>query len=162
MAYLNNLQEIYKVRINDLEFDEVELMKAHIIQSKVNTYFVNIEGQQIPVRIIPSDLPRRYTFVIDQQSYTVTLVRNIDAQVEAMNFSKRLNLNAEAILAPMPGLVKKVFVSTGDEVVKGQHLLTLEAMKMENIIKSPHTGKIKAIQAIAGTPVEKNQVLITF
>ncbi|MEP7321430.1 MAG: biotin/lipoyl-containing protein [Saprospiraceae bacterium] len=162
MAYLNKLQEINKVKINDLEFDPAELKEIQVIQSGDNKYFVNINGRQIQVKWVPTDSPRQYSLVIDQQSYEVTLIRNIDVQVEAMNFSQRLSLNTEAILAPMPGLVKKISVSVGEEVIKGQHLLTLEAMKMENLIKSPHSGKVKSILAIAGTAVEKNQVLITF
>lgn len=162
MAYLNKLQEIDKVKINDLEFDPAELKEINVIPSGDNKYFVNINSRQIQVKWVPTDSPRQYSMVIDQQTYNVTLIRNIDVQVEGMNFSQRLSSNTEAILAPMPGLVKKISVSVGEEVIKGQHLLTLEAMKMENLIKSPHSGKIKAIHAIAGTAVEKNQVLITF
>ena len=45
---------------------------------------------------------------------------------------------------------------------KGDALLVLEAMKMENIIKSPRDGKVKSVKAVKGTAVEKNQSLIVF
>jgi len=64
--------------------------------------------------------------------------------------------------APMPGLVLKVLVSEGDEVKKGDSLLVLEAMKMENIIKSPGDVVVKSIKIKPADKVEKNQILIQF
>ena len=60
------------------------------------------------------------------------------------------------IKAPMPGMVLSILINEGDS------LLVLEAMKMENIIKSPADGTIKKINAITGIAVEKNQLLIQF
>jgi biotin carboxyl carrier protein len=64
--------------------------------------------------------------------------------------------------APMPGLVLDVLVKEGQEVSEGQDLLVLEAMKMENAIKSPQAGIIDIILIQTQDKVEKNQVLITF
>ena len=62
----------------------------------------------------------------------------------------------------MPGLVLSVLVTEGDEVKKGDNLLVLEAMKMENMIKSPTDGIIKKIEIKQGNKVEKNELLISF
>ncbi|MDB9881943.1 acetyl-CoA carboxylase biotin carboxyl carrier protein subunit [Bacteroidia bacterium] len=64
--------------------------------------------------------------------------------------------------APMPGLVLDVLVSAGDTVTEGQELLILEAMKMENVIKSPQEGIIDSILIEKLDKVEKNQVLVSF
>lgn len=64
--------------------------------------------------------------------------------------------------APMPGLVLEIKVADGDTVKKGQALCVLEAMKMENVLKSESDGVIKSIQCQKGAAVEKNQVLIEF
>jgi biotin carboxyl carrier protein len=61
----------------------------------------------------------------------------------------------------MPGLVLKVLVSEGDLIKKGEGLLVLEAMKMENLIKAPADIKISKINIKSGQIVEKNQVLIS-
>ena len=53
-------------------------------------------------------------------------------------------------------------VKPGDAVKQGDPLFILEAMKMENIIKSPGEGTVKAVKAKKGDSVEKNQVLIEF
>lgn len=64
--------------------------------------------------------------------------------------------------APMPGLVLNVLVQVGQSIQKDSPLLVLEAMKMENVIKSPIDGIISSISIINGDKVDKNQVLIQF
>ena len=66
------------------------------------------------------------------------------------------------IKAPMPGLVIRILASEGDQVEKGGNLFVLEAMKMENVIKSVSDVKIKSIKVKAGDKVEKNQVVMVF
>jgi biotin carboxyl carrier protein len=65
------------------------------------------------------------------------------------------------IVAPMPALVVRLEVERGQEVSAGQGLLVLEAMKMENEIRSPRAGVIKTIHAEIGKAVEKGEVLVT-
>jgi biotin carboxyl carrier protein len=62
----------------------------------------------------------------------------------------------------MPGLVHQILISEGQIVKKGDALLILEAMKMENVIKSPADGTATKIRVSKGQNVEKNQVLIQF
>ncbi|MNF18105.1 2-oxoglutarate carboxylase large subunit [compost metagenome] len=62
----------------------------------------------------------------------------------------------------MPGLVLKVLVAENTEVKKGDNLLILEAMKMENILKSSTDGTVKKVLVVQGDKVEKNQVLVQF
>jgi biotin carboxyl carrier protein len=58
--------------------------------------------------------------------------------------------------------VLNILVTEGQEVKKGDALIVLEAMKMENILKSPSDGAVKKILAGKGNAVEKNQILIQF
>ncbi len=64
------------------------------------------------------------------------------------------------ILAPMPGTIIEVQVSVGDEVVEGQELLVLEAMKMENPIVSAVDGKVTAINVKVDDKVATKQVML--
>jgi glutaconyl-CoA/methylmalonyl-CoA decarboxylase subunit gamma len=64
------------------------------------------------------------------------------------------------INAPMPGSIVKVIVKKGDAVKKGQSLLILEAMKMENEITAPSDGKVSDIKVIKGDCVNLGQTLI--
>jgi biotin carboxyl carrier protein len=62
----------------------------------------------------------------------------------------------------MPGLVLAVKVSPGDKIKKGEALIVLEAMKMENVLKAEADCVIKSIDCIIGSAAEKGQVLISF
>ena len=64
--------------------------------------------------------------------------------------------------SPMPGLVIDVLVNVNETVEKNQSLIILEAMKMENVIKSPVQAKIKSIMVKKGDNVNKNEVFISF
>jgi biotin carboxyl carrier protein len=64
--------------------------------------------------------------------------------------------------APMPGLVVRVLVEPGQEVPVGAGLVVLEAMKMENELKAPAAGIVRAVRAQAGQAVERGQVLVEF
>jgi biotin carboxyl carrier protein len=64
------------------------------------------------------------------------------------------------VKAMMPGKVVAVLVSPGDEVAAGQGVVTVEAMKMENELKSPTSGKVAEVRVSAGTNVEKGNVLV--
>ncbi|MCL4115950.1 UNVERIFIED_CONTAM: hypothetical protein GTU68_032768 [Idotea baltica] len=62
----------------------------------------------------------------------------------------------------MPGLVLEIRVEKGQTIEKGEPILVLEAMKMENVLKSPSGGVVADIKIEKGEAVEKNQVLVTF
>ena len=66
------------------------------------------------------------------------------------------------LLCPMPGLVAKIMVEVGDEVQEGQALATVEAMKMENILKAERKGVVKAIKANAGSSLKVDEVIMEF
>jgi len=64
--------------------------------------------------------------------------------------------------APMPGLVVRLEVEAGQTLPPGAGVLVLEAMKMENEIRSPGGGRVKAVLVRPGQAVEKGQVLVEF
>jgi acetyl/propionyl-CoA carboxylase alpha subunit len=66
------------------------------------------------------------------------------------------------LCAPMPGKVLSVLVEAGQDVKVGDSLLILEAMKMENVIKSAVDGTIEDVNAKAGLAVEKGELLVAF
>lgn len=65
------------------------------------------------------------------------------------------------VLAPMPGTISKVNVSEGQSVSKGDILLILEAMKMENEILAPSDGTVKEVKASKGSSVNSGDLLVT-
>ncbi len=125
-----------------------------------------------------------YHLLLDDQSYTIsvsgkdTSTGNLSLTVNGRKFESHLQNKLAELLksmgmeagkkklkelkAPMPGLVLDVKVTSGDEVIEGQELLVLEAMKMENAIKSPQDGIIESISIEKNVKVEKNQILVSF
>ena len=69
---------------------------------------------------------------------------------------------SKVVLSPMPGAIVSISVEVGDSVEDGQELLVMEAMKMQNLIKSETNGKIKAIKVKKGDAVAVDAVLIEF
>ena len=68
---------------------------------------------------------------------------------------------AVKVNAPMPGKILKVNVNAGAAVKKGDVLLVLEAMKMENEICAPHDGTVATVECAAGDSVESGKVLVS-
>lgn len=66
------------------------------------------------------------------------------------------------LLCPMPGLVVKINVGVGDEVHEGQALATVEAMKMENILRAERKSVVKSVNATAGESLKVDDVIIEF
>ena len=64
------------------------------------------------------------------------------------------------VRSPMPGKIISVSVSVGDAVTKGQPILVLESMKMENTITSPVDGTVSAVHVAAGDSVQHGQTLV--
>jgi propionyl-CoA carboxylase alpha chain len=69
---------------------------------------------------------------------------------------------SKMLLCPMPGLIVKVDVEVGDEVQEGQALCTVEAMKMENILRAERKGKVSKINASAGDSLAVDDVIMEF
>ena len=111
--------------------------------------------------IVELDLAaKRCVVKVNGKTHEVTIADAYDRLVKQMGLSTVVQHKINAIHAPMPGLVFEIVVKPGDEVHKGDPLLILEAMKMENVLKSPGDGMIKNICVVKGAPVEKGQLLI--
>lgn len=71
-------------------------------------------------------------------------------------------ISTREVRAPISGQIVDILVTEGSEVVKGQLLLVLEAMKMENQMKSPGKGRIREVRVKNGQLVKSGEVLVTF
>ena len=83
------------------------------------------------------------------------------AEVPAAPAATAAPAGGEQILSPMPGNILNVNVKVGDAVKKGQVLLILEAMKMENEIMAPKDGTITSVNVQNGSTVESGALLVT-
>ena len=134
-----------------------------IIEVKNGSFHIIKDFKSYTVEVIKADAAEKSFLVsVNGNKYQLDVKDKFDELLKSLGFD---NLNAKKvneIKAPMPGLVIDVRVSVGDIVKKGDPIIVLEAMKMENIIKSPTDGTISKINVKKGIAVEKNQVLINF
>ncbi len=91
----------------------------------------------------------------EKQNYPVTKKSKKQKTVQSKN-----NQNANELTAPMPGKILDIKVKEGQEVNKGDVLIVLEAMKLENNISAPFSAKIREIKTEVGKNVEAGEVLI--
>jgi biotin carboxyl carrier protein len=103
---------------------------------------------------------KEITLRVNGQVYKTAIKEPIDQLLSTMGLDLKAMQKAEPIKAPMPGMVLKILVAPGQEVCKGDGLVILEAMKMENILKATAPAKVKAIKVNERTAVEKGTVLI--
>ncbi len=97
---------------------------------------------------------------VDGQIYTTTIQEPLDLLLSNMGLDLKASQKAQAVKAPMPGMVLRVLVAPGQQVNKGDGLLILEAMKMENVLKATGPAVVKAVKAVERTAVEKGAILI--
>jgi len=102
------------------------------------------------------------SLTINGHRYTVQLKDRFDQLLERMGMANAANAKVGDLKAPMPGLIVGISVQPGDTVAKGDSLLILEAMKMENNLKASAGGTVKTIRTTKGDRVEKGQVLLEF
>lgn len=105
---------------------------------------------------------KAFALRIGGQSYEIDVKDKYDLLLKQLGMDKLLSTQQQDLKAPMPGLVLEVLVEAGATVKKGEPVLVLEAMKMENVIKAPSDVTIKSILVKPQQVVEKNAILIAF
>ena len=100
-----------------------------------------------------------YRVLVDGRNYHVNLVDERRVRVGGAQSDLQLE-GRQRVSVPMPGKVIEVLVSEGESVEKGQGLVIVEAMKMENEVRSPITGEVKEIKVKPGDAVEGGAVLL--
>ncbi len=126
-------------------------------------FHIRYKNQSYPAEVTRIDRETKTVdLVVRGQRYSIHLRDDVDVLMEKMGMTAGAGSKINSMKAPMPGLIIDLRVNDGDEVKPGDPLLILEAMKMENIIKSPGAGKVKKVKIKKGDSVEKGQVLIEF
>ncbi|MGB3463774.1 MAG: biotin/lipoyl-containing protein [Cyclobacteriaceae bacterium] len=138
-----------------------DVINPDISHTGENRFNVINNHKVYEVEIVKSE-NKLYEIKVNGTSYPVLLRDKLDMNLEKMGISQKSGDANSEIKAPMPGLIIDVLARTGDEVKKGDPILILEAMKMENVIKSPIDGKIEEVFVSQGESVEKNKILCRF
>jgi biotin carboxyl carrier protein len=126
-------------------------------------YHLIINNRSIEGELIETDAGRRRaTWRISGKLIHTAVKDETDMIIDEIGLGSRGESAHPHVDAPMPGLIVDLFVDIGDQVNKGDPLLVLKAMKMENIIRSSASGTIRKIFVTPGQSVEKHSPLVQF
>jgi len=135
----------YLVEVGDLSTSPIT------VSVNGRPYLVNIETA--PLKVAQAD---------EATAAPETVVRQTSAPEKASIPTSGAGPTAKVVRAPMPGKIVEVFVKPGDKVSYRQQLCSLEAMKMNNAIRSPRDGVIASVKVTKGMDVAYSDVLFTF
>jgi len=134
---------------------------ADWVEITPGVYSILIGGRSYEARVTlrPGASPREVSYVVALGS------REYEVEVrDPRSWSRRAGSGAgegpQEITAPMPGKVVKVLVAEGQQVSRGQGLVVIEAMKMQNELRAPRAGKVGRIYAAEGSGVEAGAKLL--
>jgi biotin carboxyl carrier protein len=131
-------------------------LDADAVEIAPNTFSILLRGQSHEIRVTPSP-NGMLTLQTGLEEFTAEVV-----DPRAWSGRRHSALEAEGrqqVVAPMPGKVVRLLVKIGDTVEAGQGLLVIEAMKMQNEIRSPKSGVVERLLAQEGQAVNAGEIL---
>lgn len=126
-----------------------------------NVFHLIRNGKSYRIEILERK-EKQFAIRVNDKVIHTDLKDKMDLLLERLGMDHLADDTVNDINAPMPGLILEVNVAAGDEIRKGDTVLILEAMKMENVIKAAGDGTVKEVVVKKGDSVEKNQVLVRF
>ena len=158
---VNNNSYFITKKEDQLLFND-ESINYDIIELPDGTFNLIVDNISYLIKVLDKDTATgNLSLLINGRKFETTLQNKLAVLLKSMGMEggkKKL----KELKAPMPGLVLAIKISEGDEVEEGQDLLVLEAMKMENAIKSPQAGIIDKVHISVNEKVDKNHILISF
>jgi acetyl/propionyl-CoA carboxylase alpha subunit len=121
------------------------------------------EGRSYNAEVVSIDYAlKNIVLKINGQRLELNGKDRFDLLLERLGMSDAAVIKVNELKAPMPGLIVDIRVQPGQAVLKGDALLVLEAMKMENILKAPADGTVTSLKVTLRDNVQKGQVLVQF
>jgi biotin carboxyl carrier protein len=152
--YEINIDQEGQITVNDKSYDvDVEFLS--------DTGVLSLLLDNHSIEAIVEEREGNWEVLIQGEIYTV-LVQDERAYRLAKERGTSFDLSGVPIVrSPMPGLIIDVLVNIGQTVEKGEKIVVLESMKMENELRSPRDGTVTHITIDPGASVEKGQALVT-
>ena len=146
-----------QVAINGQPFD------WNIVALGNGRYHVLHEMRSYNAEVVSTDYAEKSIVLkINGQRVELHAKDRFDLLLERLGMSNTAAAKVNELKAPMPGLIVDIRVQPGQAVLKGDPLLVLEAMKMENILKAPADGTVSHLKVNLRDNVQKGQVLVQF
>ncbi len=159
---INN--KTYIIEINDdkrVFVDGVEYAVDFESVSGQPVYSLLLDGRSYEAYVYADEETDAWQVLLSGDLYTVQVEDEREKRLRAQAGGVAAATGEFNLKAPMPGLIVEVVVTEGQAVKKGDILIILESMKMQNELKSPIDGTVQRVRAKAGESVEHNQVLLS-
>jgi pyruvate carboxylase subunit B len=163
----------YFVRIGEQELVvNLDGEGVHFGDESVNAHVEDVSGTPVHMVTIGTEVHRvlvkrdrergkgAYSLWVGGYRFDVEALDERSRTIRELSGDRDKATGPAPVVAPMPGLIVRINVQVGDEVQAGQGVVVMEAMKMENELRSSSAGKVKAILAQPGTAVEKGARLV--
>jgi biotin carboxyl carrier protein len=165
MKYATTINDkTYLIEINDdrrVIVDGVEFAVDFESLSGQPVYSLLIDGRSYEAFVYETEAADTWQVLLRGDLSTVVVEDEREQRLRSAAGGVAVASGEFHLKAPMPGLIVAVPVSEGQAVKKGDILVILESMKMQNELKCPRDGTVARVKAKAGNGVEHNQVLIT-
>jgi len=146
-----NGKSVYRVSVDGNEF---------LVDGKKTgrtNFSLIVDNRSFEIEVDNTD--DEYRVLVDGRNYRIHLVDERRVRVGAAQSGLQLQ-GRQMVSVPMPGKIIAVLIAVGDAVEMGQGLVIVEAMKMENEVRSPISGEVKEIKVKPGDTVEGGAVLV--
>jgi|YNPBryBLVA2012_1023415.scaffolds.fasta_scaffold01843_5 biotin carboxyl carrier protein len=133
-----------------------------------NRYRITVEGQTFDVVVLDDPRQPQVRVEVDGQPLTVSVESGPPASGTAALPSQPAPTQPSVpaadrwVTAPLPGIIKSIAVKIGQRVTPGDELLTIEAMKMDNVVRAGRAGRIAVVRVSVGRQVAYGDPLIEF
>lgn len=141
------------------QFNLNDLLSTSSTITKITDTIYKVDDEVIEILDVNYDL-KIIKVRHNHSTHHIQFKNNLDLTLDKMGIKRTFEAVNTDIKAPMPGKVLDIMVTSGQAIEKGQPLLILEAMKMENVLKSEGQAIIKSINVSHQESVESGQLLI--
>lgn len=156
--------EPFQIFVEDKYQFEARPEDAHnldVISEGDRKFHLLHNGKSFHAEVLEVDYAtRHFTVMVNGTRFSLKISDRYERLVQQLGLSVGSSQKMNTVKAPMPGLVLNILVEKGQSVQKGDPLIILEAMKMENVIKAAGEGRVKTVAVQKGAAVDKGHLLL--
>lgn len=151
-----------KLKIGFTKNDKLEINKSKyeysLLHINSNTYLLKVGNESFLISLKTGE-NSKYSVTINGQVFETLVLTVLEDKASSLINAKAFKHSKVIVKAPMPGMIIKIKKKAGKKINPGESVLILEAMKMENDIRSPIAGTIENMKVNEGKTVEKGAEL---
>jgi acetyl/propionyl-CoA carboxylase alpha subunit len=161
IVQLNDERKAVSIEPDGLRYEQDQAVSAELADVEGSPVRMVKLGTNV-YRVVVEKLQGRgkFTLWVDGYRFDTEALDERTRSIRDLSAAAAGPTGPAPIIAPMPGLIVRVNVNPGDEVVAGQGIVVMEAMKMENELRATADGTVRSVEVVAGTAVEKGALLV--